>query len=87
MEKVFISKVLKGKEPAKSIGMIDTVANKLYIPFVSKKGISVIDIVDVDYIKEIENGYRCEEIVYDKEDRHFINVYYVTKLNKESEVK
>ena len=86
MEKVFISKVLKGKEPAKSIGMIDTVANKLYVPFISKKGICIIDSIDIDYIEDIENGYKIKEIGYTKEGNPFINVYYVTKI-KESEVK
>jgi hypothetical protein len=87
MEKVFITKVLKGKEPAKSVGFIDTAAKKLYVPFLSKKGMPLIDVVDIDYLNKVENGYRCETIVYDDEDRHFVNVYYATKLNKESEVK
>lgn len=87
MEKVYITKVLKGKEPVHSIGMIDTAAKKLYVPFVSKKGTPMIDIVDVDYLNKTKDGYCCEVVYIDDNDRHFINVYYATKLNKESEVK
>lgn len=88
MEKVYITKVLKGKEPIHSIGMLDTAAKKLYVPFVSKKkDICIIDVVDVDYLTVLEDGYRCEVIVVDKDGNHFMNVYYANKLNKESEVK
>jgi hypothetical protein len=82
MEKVYITKVLKGKEPTHSIGMLDTAAKKLYIPFVSKKGLPIIDVVDVDYLTAIEDGYRCEVIVVDVNGNHYMNVYYANLLNK-----
>lgn len=81
MEKVYITKVLKGKEPIHAIGMVDIEGKKLYVPFVSKKkDLPIIDIVDIDYINKVEDGYRCEEVVVTEEGRHFINVYFATKL-------
>ena len=85
MEKVFISKVLKGKDPQNAVGMIDTEAKKLYVPFVSKKGTPMIDIIDVDYLSKTENGYRCEVVRIDENDRHFINVYFANKFTKKGE--
>lgn len=85
MEKVFISKVLKGKDPQNAVGMIDTEAKKLYVPFVSKKGTPMIDIIDVDYLSKTENGYRCEVVYIDENDRHFINVYFANKFTKKGE--
>ena len=79
MEKVYITKVLKGKNPINAIGMIDTDAKKLYVPYVSKKGTPVIDVVDVDYLTSVDGGYRCEVIVI-VDDRHYMNVYYANTL-------
>ena len=82
MEKVYITKVLKGKEPTHAIGMLDTDSKKLYVPFVSKKGTPMIDIVDIDYLSKVDGGYCCEVIVITEDDRHFVNVYYANTLNK-----
>lgn len=82
MEKVYITKVLKGKEPTHAIGMLDTACKKLYVPFVSKKGTPMIEIVDIDYLTKVEGGYRCEAVVITEDDKHFINVYYANLLNK-----
>lgn len=80
MEKVYITKVLKGQEPTHSIGLLDTAAKKLYIPFVSKKGLSVIDIVDIDYLTKVKDGYCCEVIVITQDGKHFMNTYYANLL-------
>ena len=81
MEKVYITQVLKGKEPTHAIGMIDTDNKKLYVPYVSKKGTPVIDVVDIDYLTKVEDGYCCECITI-VDDRHFMNVYYANTLKK-----
>ena len=81
MEKVYITKVLKGQNPLHAIGMIDTEAKKLYVPYVSKKGTPVIDIVDIDYLTKVDDGYRCEVITI-VDDRHYMNVYFANTLKK-----
>lgn len=81
MEKVFITKVLK-EETQKSIGLLDTEAKKLYVPFLTKKGTPMIDIVDYDYLTKAKDGYCIEEVVM-VEDRHFVNVYYVNPVKGE----
>lgn len=81
MKKVYITKVLKGKEPIHSIGFIDTEAKKLYVPFVSKKGMSIIDTVDIDYLSKTEDdGYRCEQVIVTEDGKHFVNVYFANLL-------
>lgn len=79
MEKVYITKVLKGKDSQHAIGMIDTEAKKLYVPYISKKGTPVIDVVDIDYLTKLDDGYRCEVIVI-IDDRHYMNVYFANTL-------
>lgn len=80
MEKVFITKVLKGKDPQKSIGMLDTEAKKLYVPFLTKKGMPMIEVVDYDYLTKTKDGYCLEVVIITDEDRHFINVYYANPV-------
>ena len=84
MEKVSISKVLKNKEPSKSIGMIDVANKHLYVPYVSKKGTPVIDIVECDYIDKTENGYKCTVIVVSEDGSHFVNTYFAYVLTERS---
>lgn len=83
MEKVYISKVLKGKEPIHSIGMLDVSSKHLYIPCVSKKGLAFIDVVECDYVDKIDNGYKCTVIVVTPEGNHYVNTYFARNLTKE----
>ena len=77
MKKVHISLFSKkGDQLVSAIGLIDTESKVMFIPKVSKKGASYIDIVQFDEI----HGNIVTQYVYTEDDKCYVNNYYVHDL-------
>ena len=85
MKKVHITlKSKKGDTLISAVGFIDTETKKMLIPKVSKKGMPYIDTVDCEDIRTTDYGYMVINVVVGKDDRMYVNTYYLDDLTKES---